>query len=68
MEEEEEEFLPDEKVQEEPQEDELEKMKIVLQSLAKDPVKLKKALTALYRAGVIERDEARSLYTTYTKG
>ena len=68
MEEDEDDFLPDEKVQEETEEDEQEKMKLVLQSLAKDPEKLKKALTALYRAGVIQKEEARSLYTTYTKG
>ncbi len=66
----EDEFPPEGRAEEEGnrEEDELEKMKGVLQSLAQDPAKLKKALTALYRAGVIEREEARSLFTTYTKG
>ena len=63
MDEEEEEFLPDEHVGEKDED----RMKTLLQNLSKNPTKLKEALTALYRAGVIDREEARSLYTAYSK-
>ncbi len=62
MEEEEDDFLPEE--EDEGQE---ERMRAILQSLSRDPKKLKEALTALFRAGVIDREEARSLYSTYAK-
>ncbi len=67
-EEEEEPFLPDERVEEEDEEKEdMERMKAILQGLSRNPKKLKEALTALFRAGVIDKEEARSLYSTYSK-
>lgn len=40
----------------------------LLASLGSEPGRLKEAITALYRAGVVDRDQARSLFQLYNQG